>query len=267
MEIIELYRVREWIKNLGIVLIGLISSGKSPLSFFLPLISASLLLSHSFSLNDLYDSKFGESNKMSKFSKKKGLKKAKLIIFFPLILSFFFSLINNPLTLIIAIIFSLLFFIYSAPPRLRNWWYFSIPINIICLGPLLFFLGFFPNENIFSFPSLGILINISIYLLLSEIIHQVSHKKRDKKMLVKSIIFKFKIKKIKIILLITCFCGVILNLILAFYNILFVIILILWSRKFKKILRTNEERIGNLRNQISFIPEGLIILMILFGKV
>jgi 4-hydroxybenzoate polyprenyltransferase len=250
MEILKFYRFWDWVKNLGIVFLGSISSSGSFYGVVLSLINAGLLMAFAFSINDFYDSKGGEKNFVGEFSKRYGKRKTIFLILLPFFASVVISTIFSILLLLVSLVFALLFYVYSAPPRLRDNWYYSLPINVICLGFLGFFLGFYASvTGSVGFLELFIVFNTSNYILLSEVIHQISHKEADKKMGVVSIINDLGFKKAKILTEFSCLLGILVNIIFSIWMFPFLFVSLLWLLKLKNVFIN-----GSSDSEKKFLP-------------
>ena len=165
MDVLKFYRVKSWIKNLGIVLLGFLSSDGNLPDLLLSLLNTGFLMAFVASLNDFYDSRSGEKNFVGESVKKYGERKALFLVCFPLIgVVLLYLLHSSQSLLLVSVAFALLYYVYSAPPRLRNWWYFSLPINVVCLAPLTFLQGFYPGSGELSYVSIGVVLSLSIYI-------------------------------------------------------------------------------------------------------
>jgi 4-hydroxybenzoate polyprenyltransferase len=199
LSILKFYRTRDWIKNLGITFIGILASENVNINLhkgIIALLLSSFLLAYAFSLNDYFDWKIGkEKNYMSRLKIKK--KKKIILILFPLFLSIFFLLtffIDKLMILLAFFLFFFLYTLYSSPPRLKKTWKYSLFANAFCLGIALFWIGYFSQVNhlnkaffIFSFFHFS-------YILTCEIIHQISHMRKDKIGRIESFPIAFGIK-------------------------------------------------------------------------
>jgi 4-hydroxybenzoate polyprenyltransferase len=273
LNLLKFYRVKDWIKNLGIILIGILASENLNVNIqkgTIALLLSSFLLAYVFSLNNYFDWKLGrERNYISELKIKKRNKLA--LILLPLFLSLFLVLIFfiYEIRMVTAfLLFSVLYTFYSLPPRLKKSWKYSLFINAFCLGPLLLWIGYFSQTNnihktffIFSFIYFS-------YLLTSEVIHQISHIKRDKIAKIESFPIVFGIKK-----------GVKLAQLIQFIVIVFSIILMLLKQKLLliplamiafsllrilKIRKINNYRIAyKLREKMCGTHEGVFYFSIL----
>jgi len=180
----KFYRLDFCLRNLGLGIIGIFSSGQVfDIKLSLLALSNILLIQmHSFSANDLFDLEaFGEENYIM------GLKKTgvslKLCLFLTLLPLIFLiitvSIYKAYSYLLFLYIF--LFYLYQAPPfRLKNNYLFSIVINAVCLGSILFLYPYLLLTN--KLNPLGGFFTILFfcYLAFHELIHQIAHLGRDK---------------------------------------------------------------------------------------
>jgi 4-hydroxybenzoate polyprenyltransferase len=183
MKICELYRVKDWIKNLGIILISFMYTGLYENIFKLLLIifQFSLLFSYGFSINNFFDYKIcGERNFFSRCKKKSVMSCIlPLLILIPT-LYFYSSLF--------FLIFFLLYSFYSIPPfRLKNYFIFSIFINSLCIVIIPFFSLFQMFSVKPNLQAIVLSIIYFFYLNFHETIHQIAHSKTDRKCGIKSL--------------------------------------------------------------------------------
>jgi len=279
-DFLKFYRVKDWIKNLGIVLLGILVAKNLEIDILKGIIAfllSSFLLAYAFSLNDYSDWLFGkERNYMSQLKTKKRNKL--ILIVFPLIISLFISLIffaHEVMIIISFFLFVILYTFYSYPPRWKKNWKFSLFINAFCLGTLLLFIGYFsqssnPNWWLFMFSFIYF-----SYLLSSEVLHQISHIRRDKKANIKSfpIIFGIKgsvqlIELIQFIVIVFSISGMIASQ--KLFPILLVTTIFSVFRIFRvKRIKTHKDA-NYLRNKMGGIYEGifyLLILLLTFSRV
>ncbi|HDD04985.1 MAG TPA: hypothetical protein ENF51_00650 [Candidatus Aenigmarchaeota archaeon] len=265
MDALKFYRVRSWIKNLGIVLLGFLSSDGSLPDLFLSFLNTSFLMAFVASLNDFYDSRSGEKNFVGEFVEEHGERKALFLVYCPLIGVMLLHLLRpSPNLLLVSIAFAFLYYVYSAPPRLRNWWYFSLPINVVCLGPLTFFQGFYPGSGEMNYVSIGVVLSLSIYIALSETIHQMSHEKKDREMKVRSLPNVFGLRASKNLAKFFCGLGIVINVLFSFAHILFLCASVVWVLRFVKV--SSARNYGKLREEISFVPDGILFSLALASE-
>lgn len=170
------YRIRDWIKILGYPAIASLFVFSFE-SFLLNMVSASMILAYSFSLNDYFDAKFSkESNFFSDKTNYKGF----LIALAPLML---IPPILSKYTLTSRIILGLCILLvttYSSPPfRLRDKPVLSVFENAL-MFPLVFawpYLEANPVNGVFW----CLMTAFISYFAVAEIIHQIDHKVKDKK--------------------------------------------------------------------------------------
>jgi 4-hydroxybenzoate polyprenyltransferase len=272
LNVLKFYRVKDWIKNLGITLIGILISGNLSINIlkgFIALLLSFFLLAYTFSLNNYCDWSFGrERNYMSKLKTKKRNKL--ILIVFPLIISLFIVLIFFIYE--IMMVFSFFFFVilytfYSFPPRLKKNWKFSLFINAFCLGPLLLFIGYFSQA---SSPNWGLFVFSFIYfsyLLTSEILHQISHIRKDKRANINSFPILFGIKKSTQLIQLIQFTviGFSVTLMIVSQKILIIpLAMIIFSifRIFQVRKIKNYKDADYLRNKMCGIYEGVFYLFI-----
>jgi len=271
--------MKDWIKTLGIVMIGILCS-VTEIDFsitFLTLVLCSLLLAYAFSLNNYFDwKKCNEKNYISTLFLPNRYKL--FLCLLPLFLSFpvfyVFFKHNNFIVLIFSFLFIFLYTLYSAPPRLKTNWKFSIFINTFCLGNLLLLIGYFSQTNI---PNIFLFIFLSVYssyLLISELLHQIAHFSKDKKCKIKSFPVTFGLNlTIKTMLILQILVCCLFFLILIFTQVKLILISLFFSilRFFKLKKIRNEKDASYLRDHIYGVEEGLVYFFVLilkfFGKI
>jgi hypothetical protein len=180
----KFYRLDFCLRNLGLGVIGIFSSGPAfdiKLSL-LALVNILLIQMHSFSANDLFDFKaFGEENYIMKL-KKTGvsLKLCLFLTLLPLIFLIVTVSIYKAYSYILFL-YIFLFYLYQAPPfRLKNNYLLSIVINAVCLGASLFLYPYLLLANKLNPLGLFFTILFFCYLAFHELIHQIAHLGRDK---------------------------------------------------------------------------------------
>jgi len=190
IDVWKFYRVKDWVKNLGIPLVALFLARQLEiLAFFIILIHSSFLLAYSFSINDFFDFKLMEENNYTSKKIKQGAPERGVLL---LILLPFFGIFATSLflpfrTIVLTLIFIILFGIYSCPPlRLKRHWLFSLLINPICIGVLLFLISYFSMSNQLTNKAFMFVIVFFSYIFSTELIHQIAHMKKDKKARIRS---------------------------------------------------------------------------------
>jgi 4-hydroxybenzoate polyprenyltransferase len=278
LNLYKFYRVRDWIKNLGIVLIGTLFSGN--FNWFNALLigaAVSCTLAHTFSINDFYDFELAsEKNYLGKKIIRKKVSKNKTILFsfIPLFLLFLLSLFLSLTIFLLLFLFLILADVYSCPPfRLKNNWVLSLIINSFCLGTILFFVGYFSMTTIITTKAIYFSLIFFSYILFSTLIHQLDHLKKDIKARVKSFPNLFGIRKTIFFLLIIEVLVIIFSFflfIMDFHqNFIFVGTFIFNIFRILKIQRLSVKKISFsiLRKEVYGIYEGLFYVIFLSIKI
>jgi len=191
----------------------------------------------------------------------------------PALAAVFISFFVSVKIVLIVVSFITLFSLYSMKPiRLKRYWFFSLPINTICLGVLLFLLGYFFVSNDINLISLTFLTIYSSFIFSSEIIHQIAHKKDDEKEGISSFPIVFGVKtSLKLVqfiqLALMTFVGylIIIDIKTNFIFIPAIIFSFLRVIKIRSLsLRTTN--FSKLRENIYGVHEGLAYVLILFLK-
>jgi 4-hydroxybenzoate polyprenyltransferase len=268
---LKFYRIEDWVKNLGVTLIGiLISENIDILRGTIALLLSSFLLGYAFSLNNYCDWEFGkERNYISKLKIKERNKI--MLILFPFFASFFLVLIFFIYKLILLLsffFFTFFYTFYSFPPRWKKDWKSSLFINTFCLGALLLFIGYFSQTNSLNRAFFIFLFLYLSYFLTSEILHQISHMEKDEKAGIKSFPNEFGIKKsvrlmqtIQVIVI-----GFSVSLIVFLQRILFIplAIIVFSILRTYQIKKVKDCRSANsLRNKMYGTHEGVFYVFIL----
>jgi len=262
MNPIKFYRVRDWIKNLGIPLVGILSTRLDLFSIFFSLILSSLCLAYAFSINNFYD--------MKNIRNKKGFLILSII---PLIISFIISFFFSMEMLLFTLGFTILYTLYSMNPiRLKKHWIFSLTINTFCLGVLLLLIGLYSVSNTLSLISFTFLMIYSSFILTSEIIHQIAHVEEDKKERINSFPIAFGIKNsLKLVKFIQLLLLVFLLFVIFSnpkINFIFFPTIIFCFLRFVKInsLNLNDVNFSKLRTKMYGLQEGTSYVIILILK-
>lgn len=267
----KFYRVKDWIKNLGIVVIGLVLAGSLDIRIFLVILThTSFLLAHSFSINDFYDFKLmKEANYISK-KIKKGTSEQRILAFtllplFGILATSLFLPFNS---LMFTLLFILFFNMYSCPPlRLKRNWFFSLFINSLCIGAFLFLISYFSAAGSLTNKAVMLVVIFFNYIFSTELIHQISHMKKDKKARIRSFPNAYGIKNSLKLFQLSQSIVVIMSLYLLYvdfylYTIFIGTIVFSLSRILKVrgfyLKRTNFKK---MRNRMYGLYEGLYYLI------
>jgi len=270
IEIIKFYRIGDWIKNLGIVLIAWMLLPTYEANFLiLSVFSVALLFSSAYSLNDYLDFTIsGEDNQMSYLINKKKVNKMLigLLCLFPS--GFLFLLIyKNFDKMLLSLIFLFLFFIYSSTPFVfKKNLILRFLINIICIVviPFLFVNMFISLVNLFF------IIIFASHIFSTEIIHQVAHMDEDEKSGLNTLPMRIGIQSsLKMfiftqLLLILFFSVILLNNFKD--NSIFIITIVFSFFRILKILRIKKVvnvNFSKLRESLYGWQEGLFYLFYL----
>lgn len=274
MNLLRLYRVKGWCKNLGITLIGFLINSGIKIELLTPLLVASLAQAYAFSINDFYDFQeteeqnfLGNLIKEGKFSKRKGL----FFCLLPGIISLVLSAFLGLWVLLTNLLFISLYTFYSRPlARLKKDWKFSLPINTICLGVLLFLLGYFTGGIRLKAYGIVFLLIFASYILLSELIHQISHKREDKRAGIKSFPIEFgnelTLKVGKLTQLVPIIFSLYMILLDPFKKFFFLGVIIFSLLRILKLFKVKgkDESFKELRNSLYGISEGIYLLFVAF---
>jgi len=269
---VKFYRVKDWIKNLGIPLIALVLVQKTYFfqGFFL-LFQLALAFAYSFAINDFFDHFISkERNYLGNVLKQLGKRKALFLCILPLFGIFVSFIFFSSLLAIIPLTFIIILFtLYSVPPfRLKRHYILSLPINSLCIAilPFLFILSFYGT---YPEQATVFLILFFLYIFFHEIIHQIAHFKYDKKSGIRSfpVVFDFKrsLLIIKISLIIYILIVVFFIFINPYSNFIFVISILFSFYRLYKLSKTplDLKRFSIIRNKLYGVHEFISYLIIL----
>ncbi len=263
--LLKFYRIQDWIKVLGLVLIPCILFNASPADIFKLLFISSLLLAYGFSVNDFFDFKCrGEENLVGRTYKKEKYITI-LLLLVPPLTSLYLSIVifSTPFSHIFFVLDFLLFSFYSIPPfRLRD----KKICDIICnstMFPLIFVYSYFYFSSSLSSLFFFFFIIFTLYFTISEIIHQLSHFSKDETSgRISTAIWLGKRTSLKIINLIAL-ANILFSLVFILFLPLFSIISLFFS--ILRVYRINswKSTFSQLRNKIYGMEEGLIYVLFL----
>ncbi len=183
----KFYRLDFSIRNLGISVLAITATvfyHGSPgiLESIIPLMHLLLIQMNSFSMNDFYDFKVWDEENYSKklFEKGFGKKKILFLTVLPLIITALTITQLKPVLLLLPTYF-LLFLLYQHPStRLKNNCYWSIFLNSVCLGTILFAYPYFYLTNTVTPVFIALTATFTLYLAFHEVVHQIAHMKKDR---------------------------------------------------------------------------------------
>ncbi len=176
---LKFYRILDWFKVLGLVLISCMLFEASFHDFIKLLIISSLVIAYGFSVNDLFDFKYRKEKNLVGllYSKKKHI--VIILVSMPLILSLLLAHIFLPLRSRLFLFLSLLILsLYSIPPvRLRDRKIFDVLCNsAFCLAFVYSYFYFTSHVDLHFFFFLSVFL---FFFFISEITHELSHKRKD----------------------------------------------------------------------------------------
>lgn len=274
INLLEFYRVKDWIKNLGISLIAFLTATSSfNFSIFqqilLFLVAMILAYAYAFSINDFFDYQLSkEINYIGKIIRKFKEKTVVFLCFVPLICFSLIILFLNKVSSYLLFFFVLFYTLYSIPPfRIKRYYFFSIPVNAICIGLLTYISAYFLLADEITFKVVMFSIIFCSYLVFQEIIHQIAHKKKDKNVSIHSLPNVIGIKKalkISIISQIVPIIGILIALVLDTKNLIFIASIFFSFLRILKISKvTIKTDFNKLRNETYGVYEGVYYVTIL----
>ncbi len=184
MNPVKFYRLDTWYKNMGMALIGVFSAGVSLDNAFaaaIGFLQVFLVQLHSFSMNDYYDHlRWGEETYVGKLlSEGWDLWQLRFLMLAPLALALMFYPVSQEFTLLL-VLYSLLFYLYQGPMRLKRHWAFSIPLNAIPLGLIIYLHPYLVTAGSLGATGLFFSILFTFYLAFYEIAHQIEHQEEER---------------------------------------------------------------------------------------
>jgi len=257
--LIEFYRFKDWYTSIGIFIVGL-TMNLNILSLF-SLIIPVLIAAHIFSINSYFDYFIKkEKNIVNDLHKKY----SKRFLFFLCVLPLFFLFIypySNLRIIFLVILLIVLADSYSCPPtRFKENGILGLVINSIC-GAILFLIGYFQNNEFLTQESIFLSIIFFNYVMLNEILHQLSDPNEVSNSLPKILSFKNTEKLTKIVILITLFIGIIYSF---FFYLPYSFISIIFSLlRFRRLSKTKNYKW--LRGHLFGLHEGIFYLLLNFS--
>ena len=176
MNPIKFYRLPDWIKNLGIVLVALtINATQAQHLAVLPF--AAFLFAYAFSINDYYDAKLsGETNYLH--DKLGG--ETLLLCVAPAIVATIMSFLFGITVVLTSLIFLFSMWAYSCPPvRAKRIPFIDLLLNVICFGVIPYTVVLTCLGISFDTRNTILLVLFSLYVAYSEVIHQLSDLPED----------------------------------------------------------------------------------------
>jgi 4-hydroxybenzoate polyprenyltransferase len=187
----KFYRLSDWIKNLGVCIIGflaaqLASNDFSPMTFlavFSVLLYLALGYAVSFSVNDFYDSQYqDEDNYGKKVIEKIGRGNTFMLTAVPFMLMALILQIAENRAFMLIFVSTVVFILYSIPPfRLKRYFFLSIPINAVFIGVTAILAGYFIANDKISQDLVMLSIIFTVYPALTEVIAQLADIESDRR--------------------------------------------------------------------------------------
>ena len=187
MDVFNFYRLDFSIRNLGIGVISVFSvlaSGQMPSLFyaFLALVQILLIQMHSFSMNHYFDYKvWKEKNYIGKLIEN-GFQERKILFLtlLPLLILVLTLPFSNKYVLLLFL-YVILFFLYQSPQfRLKKHYLWSIILNSVCLGWILYAYPYLFLTGSFDLVFFTFSVIFLFYMAFQEIVHQIAHINKDK---------------------------------------------------------------------------------------
>ena len=269
-QLIEVYRVKNWAKILGISVIGLLLGvGTAATIFFIVgIIQSILLLSFLFVTDDINDFLVEKRKKYigSLIVKKKiNLRTALLFLLVPLIVSLFIAVaFFSEIYFSLYLLFLFFALTYSLPKVRMGDKPFVDAIYDVILFSLIFLQSLFFANSEFTVASLFFLVWFALYTFALELIHQLDHYKID----IASTAKHLGIGKSIAFVRATFFASVLTALVfvyrfpstglLALVMLSFAFFRLVYSRKFST--KTN---FGKIRNLLGGWIEGFIYILLI----
>lgn len=181
LDLARFYRLKTWYRNMGIAVIGVLASPVlDPVTAALSVLQVFLIQLHSFSMNDYYDHlSWDEENYVGRLLERGTGRKTMLALMVgPLALATALYPWTGTPTVLLPV-YSILFYLYQGPARLKRHWAASILLNAVPLGWILFAYPYLVQTTQltpeFTFFSALFL----FYMAFFEIAHQVEHQEGE----------------------------------------------------------------------------------------
>jgi len=266
LKLAKFYRIKDWIKNLGITAIGAELGDFNLFGFFYSIFLSIVCHAFIFSINNFCDLEFRKSKKNSE----NFIQYPYIFVIIPMIFAVLLSYFVSFTIFVIVLIILLLGTLYSAPPfRLKRYWPFSLTINGVS-GSLFLLLGYYSTTNTFVVQLLIFSFAFFSFICSCEIIHQLAHKSVDKRDKIKSFPNVYGNKKSILLFQIIQVAAVLIYIISLFFdyqkNWIFIGSAFFSILRIIKISRINpySTNFSALRNKLYGMWEGLYYLLSIF---
>jgi len=271
MNLLKFYVPDEWIRNLGMPLIAILTLGFLPNLFYVAIILLQLafLQAFSFSINNYYDAKIRkEKNYLGILLKTQSSCKVLLLCILPLILIALTSLIFHGNIVFLLLYLFIYDFLYEVPPfRLKRSSFFSLLASPLCLVVLMYLYAYLAFTSIFSIKSIAFLVIFFFYMVFHELIHQMAHSKKEK-ILPKSLGINGGVKMVQAIISMLMIFSTVIILLKPATNYIFVITIAFSTFRIYKLFTMKPtpasfEKIKHNWHKFYSVQEGLLYLVLL----
>jgi len=205
IDLLKFYRVRDWIKNLGLCFIGFVAAqAVSPNHSVHSLIALASVVFYlglgyavAFSVNNFYDFQFQKEENYAKYLVGHMGKAYCLgLTAVPFLLMSVVYLKSGYPPFHLIFLATIVYILYSIPPfRLKRHFILSIPINAFYIGSISIVAGYLTVTDRLSQDALALAAIFTFYPAFAEIVHQMADVRSDKKAGIKSMPAVFGIAK------------------------------------------------------------------------
>jgi len=271
MNLLKFYAPDQWIRNLGMPLIAILTLGFLPNLFYAAIIMLQLafLQAFSFAINNYYDAKIRkEKNYLGILLKTQSSYKILFLCILPLILIALTSFISHGNIVFLLLYLFIYDFLYEVPPfRLKKSSFFSILASPLCLVALMYLYAYLAFTNTFSIKSIAFLVIFFFYMVFHELIHQMAHSKKEK-ILPKSLGINGGIKVVQAIISMLMIFSTVIILLNPASNYIFIITIAFSTFRIYKLFRvkpipTSFEKIKYSWHKFYSVQEGIIYAVLL----
>ncbi|MDY6769494.1 MAG: UbiA family prenyltransferase [Candidatus Nanohaloarchaea archaeon] len=179
MNLARFYRVPRWYHNMGMAVIGVLAAGVSRATLLpaaVGVLQVFLVQLHSFSMNDYYDHLFwGEDTYVGQLlAAGRSTWTLRGLMLAPLLAAVALYPVSGVYTVLI-VLYAALFYLYQGPARLKRHWAFSIPLNAVPLGLIVFLHPYLVTAGGLGTRGIFFGVLFTCYMAFYEVAHQVEH--------------------------------------------------------------------------------------------
>lgn len=183
MRYLSIYRVRDWYRNMGIAVVGVLAASPgegAAVHVAVALLQVFLVQVHSFTMNDYYDALYwGEDNDI-RAALDSGVRRRTVLLLghLPLVGVLAGAVFTGPVTFLLAG-YVVLFYVYQGPLRWKRNWALSILLNATGLGLIIFLHPYVATAPVITPSGVYLALLFTAYMAAFEVLHQMEHQDAD----------------------------------------------------------------------------------------